>query len=201
MDMKPLAIDGAWLVNSPILEDQRGFFREWFKLSEISGTTKHSFSIEQANISYSHKNVVRGIHFSSAPNGQSKWITCVSGAIRDIVVDIRINSPTYGNYITVDLEADSGNSIFIEANLGHAFLSLADETVVTYLLSSPYSPSHEYEINAMDPEINIDWGIPRNDLKFSPKDAVAPSLADRLAKGKLPRIEIFENFSDNDLGK
>lgn len=191
MDMKPLAIDGAWLVNSPILEDQRGFFREWFKLSEISETTKHKFSIEQANISYSHKNVVRGIHFSSAPNGQAKWITCVNGAIRDIVVDIRINSPTYGNYITVDLEADSGNSIFIEANLGHAFLSLADETVVTYLLSSPYSPSHEYEINAMDPEINIDWGIPRKDLKFSPKDAVAPSLADRLAKGKLP---IRENF-------
>jgi dTDP-4-dehydrorhamnose 3,5-epimerase len=188
MNIKYLGIDGAWLVNSPILEDQRGYFREWFKLPEITSISAEKFSIEQANISYSHKNVLRGIHFSSAPKGQAKWITCVSGAIRDVVVDIRLNSPTFGKHIKVDLHANSGNAIFIGANLGHAFLSLTDETAVAYLLSSPYSPSHEFEINALDPELNIDWGISSDLMNLSSKDAAAPSLADMMIQERLPKI-------------
>lgn len=188
MEFKSLGIDGAWLAESPIWSDDRGFFREWFKLSEISQQTGSDFSVAQANISSSARGILRGIHYSLAVDGQSKWVTCVSGSIRDVIIDIRPSSPTFRQWVAVDLSGDSGRSVFIREGLGHAFVSLEDGSTVSYLISSPFSPAEEFEINPFDSEIGIEWGLPLANLRMSKKDASAPSLVERLKQDKLPRF-------------
>ena len=112
--LTPLSIEGAWLFESPSHGDDRGFFREWFKSSTISETLGREFSLSQSNLSRSKKGVVRGIHFSLAPMGQAKWVTCANGAIWDVVVDIRPNSPTFKRWEAIELRAEEGQAL----NLG-----------------------------------------------------------------------------------
>ena len=176
--MIPLKIKGSSIFESPVYGDERGHFSEWFKASLVSELLGKEFGIAQANLSKSRKGVVRGIHFSSALLGQSKWITCASGALLDVVVDIRPNSPTFRLWDAHELRAGDGRSIFISEGLGHAFLALEDETIISYLLSTPYSPIHEHAINPLDPEIGIAW--PSIEVTISEKDASAPSLRDFL---------------------
>ena len=186
MELTPLGIEGAWLAESPVWSDERGFFREWFKSEDIEKVTGKSFGIEQANISVSSKGTLRGIHYSVAPRGQAKWVTCVAGSIKDVIVDIRPASKTFGNWVAVDLSGNLGKAVFIGEGLGHGFIALEDNTAVAYLVSTPFSPSHEFEIDPLDEEIGINWGLNLGDLKISEKDKSAPSLSARLADGKLP---------------
>ncbi len=173
-ELIPLEIEGAWLFQSPSHGDDRGYFREWFKQDLVQEKLGKSFDVAQSNLSKSKKGVVRGIHFSTASQGQAKWVTCANGALWDVVVDIRPNSPTFKRWTAVELRAESGNALFISEGLGHAFVALEDETVISYLLSSPYSPKDEFAINPQDPELAITW--PSMPLSFSEKDAAAPSL-------------------------
>lgn len=186
MNILPLGIEGAWIASSKVHADNRGNFREWFKANEILESTGIDFSVAQANISQSNRGVVRGIHYSVSPKGQAKWITCVTGAIKDVIVDIRPASRTFGEYISVDLIGGAGESVLIGAGLGHAFVSLVEGSTVAYLISSRFSPDEEHEINPLDPDIAIDWGIPSDELLLSLKDAVAPSLQERRIQGNLP---------------
>jgi len=190
MELTPLGIEGVWLAESPVWSDDRGFFREWFKSTDVKNATGRDFGIEQANISLSSRGTLRGIHYSIAPRGQAKWITCVSGSIKDVIVDIRPKSPTFKKYEVVDLKGDEGRALFIGAGLGHGFLALEDNTTISYLLSSPYSPEFEFEIQPTDPELNVNWHLELlggTGVVVSPKDAQAPTLAERLAEGKLPQ--------------
>ena len=186
MELTPLGIEGAWLVQSPVWKDNRGSFREWFKAEDINSVTGREFAVEQANISLSSKGTLRGIHYSTAPRGQAKWITCVSGAIQDVIVDIRSDSRTFGQWVDIELRGDSGKAVFISEMLGHGFLALEDNTAVAYLISNPFSPDHEFEINPLDQKIGIKWSMEVSYLKISKKDRGAPTLAERLAQGKLP---------------
>ena len=188
MEFKPLGIKGVWLAESPVWKDDRGFFREWFKSEPFENAAGREFSISQANTSLSLKGTLRGIHYSIAPQGQAKWITCVSGSIKDVIVDIRPNSPTFGEWVEVKLEGYSGKSVFISEGLGHGFLALEDNTCVAYLVSTPFAPENEFEINPLDPRIGISWGMESSELKISVKDQNAPSLAERLAQKKLPNF-------------
>jgi dTDP-4-dehydrorhamnose 3,5-epimerase len=187
MELSRLSIDGAWLAESQVWSDERGHFREWFKAEEIQHIAGQNFEVQQANISVSSAGTLRGIHYSTAPYGQAKWITCVSGSIKDVIVDIRPKSPTFGKWIEVELKGNSGNAVFIAKDLGHAFLALEDNTSVVYLVTSPFSPECEYEINPMDDKIGIAWGMKIDDLKISDKDRHAPTLEEQLSKGRLPR--------------
>jgi dTDP-4-dehydrorhamnose 3,5-epimerase len=186
MKLTPLGIKGVWLAESPVWSDDRGFFREWFKGEEIKNATGRDFRIEQANISLSSAGTLRGIHYSIAPRGQAKWMTCVSGSIQDVIVDIRPNSQTFGKWIEVELSGDSGKAVFISEGLGHGFLSLQDNTLVAYLLSTPFSPLDEYEINPFDKKIGVNWEMDLHEMKISHKDKNAPTLGERLTEGKLP---------------
>jgi dTDP-4-dehydrorhamnose 3,5-epimerase len=186
MELTPLSISGAWVAKSPLWTDERGFFREWFRRADVFSATGIDFEVQQANISSSMRGVLRGIHYSLVANGQAKWITCVNGKIRDVVVDIRPGSATYGQYEIVELSGLAGNAVLIGAGLGHGFISLSDASVVAYLVSSAYSPNQEFEINPMDSTIQIDWGLPLDEIILSSKDQLAPSLAERAAAGKLP---------------
>jgi dTDP-4-dehydrorhamnose 3,5-epimerase len=180
-----LDIDGAWLVESSVFKDERGFFREWFKL-EMLDNEACNFKVEQANISSSAMGTVRGIHYSLAVKGQAKWVTCVSGLIKDVIVDIRPKSKTFGKWIEVELSGTSGNAILIGEGLGHGFVSMVDASIVAYLVSSPFSPTEEFEINPLDPAIGINWGLPISVLKISDKDKNAPTLEERKKEGRLP---------------
>jgi dTDP-4-dehydrorhamnose 3,5-epimerase len=186
MKLSPIGIEGAWLAESPVWSDDRGFFREWFKSEDILAATGINFSIQQANISQSQRGVIRGIHYSLAPEGQAKWVTCVNGSIRDVIVDIRPSSPTFGKSVFVELNGLDGRAVLIGPGLGHGFASLADSSTIAYLLSSPYSPTEEFEINPLHPDMGIDWGVDLAEVSLSEKDKIAPSLAERHKEAKLP---------------
>jgi dTDP-4-dehydrorhamnose 3,5-epimerase len=187
MKLMPLGIDGAWVAESSVWSDDRGFFREWFKSDEIKNATGRDFEVKQANVSLSSAGTLRGIHYSLAPRGQAKWITCVSGSIQDVILDIRPDSKTFGQWIDIELKGDSGKAVLISEGLGHGFLALEDSTAVAYLVSTHFSPIHEYEINPLDEKIAIEWRMDLSALKISGKDKIAPTLAERLAEGKLQR--------------
>lgn len=186
MELTPLGIEGAWLAESPVWKDDRGLFREWFRSVDIKDATGRDFEIEQANISLSSAGTLRGIHYSIAPRGQAKWITCVSGSIQDVIVDLRPDSKSFGRWIEVELSGNSGRAVFISEGLGHAFLALEDISAVAYLVSTPFSPTDEFEINPLDEKIGINWGMSLRDLKISDKDKNAPTLSERFTGGKLP---------------
>jgi dTDP-4-dehydrorhamnose 3,5-epimerase len=187
MRITELGINGAWLLESPLFHDSRGFFREWFKQTELETSIGKKFEPKQANMSESSKGTLRGIHYSLGESGQAKLVTCISGAIKDCIVDIRLGSKTFGKWIDIELSAGSGRSIYLEENLGHAFLSLSENTTVSYLVSTPYAPEDEYTINPLDEYIGIAWDLGTMNLKISEKDKSAPSLIERQLEGKLPR--------------
>lgn len=186
MNLTPLGIEGAWLAESQVWSDERGFFREWFKAEDLKVSLGREFEVEQANISLSSMGTLRGIHYSIAPRGQAKWISCVAGSIQDVIVDIRPDSKTFGLWVDVELKGDTGRSVLVSEGLGHGFLALQNNTAVAYLVSTPFSPKDEFEINPLDEKIGIHWRMDSSKLRISEKDRNAPGLAEQLAEGKLP---------------
>ncbi len=140
--------------------------------------------LAQANLSTSSRGVVRGIHYADVPPGQAKYVTCVAGAVLDVVVDIRVGSPTYGRWEGVRLDDEERRAVYLAEGLGHGFCAITDTATVAYLCSSTYRPGAEHGIDPLDPALGIDW--PADAPALSDKDAAAPSLATALATGKLP---------------
>ena len=184
MSLQELSIVGAYVVTHRVFPDERGLFREWFKASDIESRVGKNFETLQANISSSKNGALRGIHFSLAPGGQGKLITCATGSIWDVVVDIRVNSPTFKKWIATPLNSESGESLYVSDGLGHGFVSMSENSTIVYLLTGPYSKEDEYEVNPFDPELGIKWPIENPIL--STKDSQAPSLLTLQAKDKLP---------------
>jgi dTDP-4-dehydrorhamnose 3,5-epimerase len=180
MKVTPLAIAGAWLIESPVYPDERGIFREWFKLETLKEFRVPSFEVRQANTSISKRGVIRGIHYSAEINGQTKLVTCTSGSILDVVVDLRPESETYGNHLEVELSESMGKCVYISSGLGHGFQALEDNSVVTYLLDKEYSPNSEFGVNPLDPNMNINW--PLSDFQISEKDRSSVNFS-RINKG------------------
>jgi dTDP-4-dehydrorhamnose 3,5-epimerase len=185
MEIIPLSINGAWLIKAKRFTDDRGWFQEWFKQSTIGAQTGFNFCPVQTNISRSAAGSIRGIHYSIAPEGQGKLVTAMSGTIDDLVIDIRPTSPTFGKWEKVRLSSDSGDSVLLSPNLGHAFQALADNTVVSYLVTAEFNPVTELGITPFCSELAIDWDSAIDPL-VSEKDLQAPSLAQRLKTNQLP---------------
>ena len=186
MELEKLEIEGAWLAHSAVFPDERGSFREWFKLGDLTTTTGHNFEVKQSNISISRKGALRGLHYSLTSEGQGKWVTCVAGSVWDVIVDVRPSSATFMSWISIDLSAEVGNSVYISPGLAHGFIAFEDNTAVTYLLTSEYSPALEFGINPMDPELAIKWPIEAKYL--SPKDLNAPSISQLIEQKLLPGL-------------
>lgn len=169
--------------------DSRGLFFEWFKAPAFRAAVGHDFTLAQANCSVSAKGTLRGIHYSDVPPGQAKYVTCFSGAVLDVIVDIRVGSPAFGHWQATRLDTVSKKLVYLSEGLGHGLVALEDNSTVVYLCSTTYNPSGEREIDPFDPEIGIDWGITRAQASLSAKDAAAPSLADAAEQGLLPDYE------------
>lgn len=185
MEIAELAVPGAWLVTPRVHRDDRGTFLEWFRADALEKAVGHSLELAQANLSVSRTGVLRGVHFAAVPPGQAKYVTCPRGAILDVAVDLRLGSPTFGQRAAVTLDADNRHGLYLAEGLGHAFLSLADDTTVTYLCSTAYSPAAEFAVHALDPELALPWPAAAHP-SLSPRDAAAPLLATAAEQGLLP---------------
>ncbi len=157
--MEPMGIDGAWTFTPDIHPDSRGDFHEWFRASEFSDDLGYRFELAQANCSVSRRGVIRGIHFTQVPPGQAKYVVCPGGAILDVVVDLRLGSPSYGRWEAVRLDDQTRRAVFLAEGLGHAFMALSDQATVMYLCSTPYAPGIEHGIHPLDPALAIDWPL------------------------------------------
>ncbi|MFI6564241.1 dTDP-4-dehydrorhamnose 3,5-epimerase [Streptomyces sp. NPDC050534] len=186
--MRPLGIEGAWVLEPKVFPDDRGSFHEWFRGAEFREVTGQNLNLAQANCSISKRGTLRGIHFADVPPSQAKYVTCVLGAVIDVIVDIRVGSPTYKRWEAVRLDDQTHHAVYLSEGLGHAFFALTDDATVVYLCTEGYAPEREHGINPLDPDLAIEWpaGI---DPLLSPKDEQAPTLADAEAQGLLPLYE------------
>jgi len=194
MSMEPLGIDGAWVLTPRIHRDSRGSFLEWFRGDELASCLGYRPDVAQANCSVSRRGVIRGVHFADVPPGQAKYVTCVSGAVLDVGVDLRAASPTFGRWEAVHLDDETRRAVYLAEGLGHAFMALSDQSTVLYLCTTPYAPAREHGVHPLDPVIGIGWpgGI---DPVLSEKDAAAPGLEDALARGLLPDYRECMNYA------
>jgi dTDP-4-dehydrorhamnose 3,5-epimerase len=194
MQYRELAVPGAFEITPKQFGDPRGVFLEWFKAPAFTQALGHPLDLQQANCSVSAAGVVRGIHFADVPPGQAKYVTCAKGAVLDVVVDIRVGSPTFGTWDSVLLDDVDRRAIYLGEGLGHAFMSLEDDSTVLYLCSTGYDPAREHGISPLDPQIGLEWpatgrdGHPITPL-LSEKDTAAPTLAEAAEQGLLPSFE------------
>jgi len=186
MTLESLLISGAFISNHRVFPDERGIFREWFKADEIAQVDSQ-FVVRQANYSKSKKHVIRGMHYSVAPQGQAKVVTCSSGSIVDVLVDLRLGSPTYLKIDYVELSEDSGKVVFIPSGVGHGFMVGGESASIVYLTSSGYAPQFEKAICPTDPELGINWPLPNGVSPIiSRQDLEAPNLSQASGSGGLP---------------
>ena len=197
MKVRELDIPGAWEITPTIHGDSRGLFFEWLTDHGFTAFAGHRLDVRQANCSVSSAGVLRGLHFAQLPPSQAKYVTCVSGAVFDVVVDIRVGSPTFGQWDSVLLDDKDRRTIYISEGLGHAFLALQDNSTVMYLCSAEYHPQREHTICATDPTLAIDWPLVDGAApSLSDRDAAAPSFDEVRASGLLPTWEEAQRFID-----
>ncbi|MDM4722708.1 dTDP-4-dehydrorhamnose 3,5-epimerase family protein [Micromonospora sp. WMMA1363] len=193
MKIRPLSIDGAWEVTPQQHGDPRGLFAEWYRFDRLAAVVGHPLRLAQANLSVSARGVVRGIHFADVPPGQAKYVTCVRGAVLDIVVDLRVGSPTFGQWEAVRLDDTDRRAVYLAEGLGHGFCALTDDATLSYLCSALYNPAAEHAVHPLDPDLAIDW--PADSPQLSARDAAAPSLAEVRESGLLPDHRTCRSFS------
>jgi dTDP-4-dehydrorhamnose 3,5-epimerase len=179
-----LSIDGLFVLESPVWSDDRGFFREWYKREDLQAQGIE-FEIRQANLSMSKRNVVRGLHYSRAALGQAKLVTCAYGELDDVIVDVRVGSPTFARSEKVHLVAGDERSVLLPEGVAHGFCVTSELGALTYLLSSPYDPANEFEINPFDEALRVTWPLSDKAI-VSEKDGAAPTLEARRQANELP---------------
>lgn len=200
MQWRELSVPGAWEVTPRQFGDDRGVFLEWFSGAPFAEAVGHRLSVAQANCSVSAAGVVRGIHFADTPPGQAKYVTCARGAVLDVIVDLRVGSPTFGQWDSVLLDDVDRRAVYLSEGLGHAFCSLEDGSTVLYLCSTPYAPQREHGIHPRDPDLAITWpstgrdGTPL-DLHLSRKDSAAPGFLTAREAGLLPDAEAVARYT------
>ncbi len=188
MDMRELSVRDSYEFVPRIFPDQRGFFSAPYQEAAFVEAVGYRLSVAQTNNTVSRRGTVRGIHFKDTPPGQGKYVYCARGALLDIVVDIRVGSPTFGQWDAVRLDDTSLRCVYLAEGLGHAVMALEDDTVMTYLCSTGYEPATEHGINPLDPELGLPWPSDVEPV-LSDKDAAAPTLAQALDTGLLPRYD------------
>ncbi|MGP4115178.1 dTDP-4-dehydrorhamnose 3,5-epimerase family protein [Streptomyces sp. 4N509B] len=184
MLISELAVPGAFRFEPRQILDERGSFFEALRTEELSRAVGTAFAARQINFSVSRRNTLRGIHSVTVPPGQAKYVTCVRGALRDIVVDLRLGSPTYGAYDVNLLTPEQGTCVYVPEGVGHGFLTLTDDATICYVLSSAHVPGTQVDINPFDPDLALPWGYTEPPM-VSKKDATAPTAAEAAKAGLL----------------
>lgn len=180
-----LTLPDVWSTELTVHHDPRGRFVEWFRSSQLTAATGTEFVFAQANLSVSGRGVIRGVHYFAGENGQAKYVTCAHGEVLDVVVDLRVGSPSFGRWRAVRMSQSAPHAVYVPCGLGHAFVALSDQAVMLYLCDTEYVPGVERTIHPLDPELALPWpaGEPHT---ISDRDLSAPSLRQARELGLLP---------------
>jgi dTDP-4-dehydrorhamnose 3,5-epimerase len=194
VEIRPLKIPDAFEITPRLFPDDRGLFLESFRGDLLGEAIGHRPEIVQTNVSVSSRGTVRGIHFADVPPSQAKYITALTGSLVDYVIDIRVGSPTFGQWDSVVLDAVDRRAVYLPEGMGHAFAALEDNTTAMYLVTAPYAPSREHGIHPLDPEVGLTLPDGMEAPLLSPKDQAAPSLAEAREQGLLPTYAACREF-------
>ena len=186
MITRELSIVGAWEFTPNQHRDDRGVFFESYRHEALADAAGHSLTLRQSNMSVSVKGVARGIHYALVPPGQGKYVTAVRGAFVDYTIDLRVGSPTFGEWDSVLIDDIDRRAVYLSEGLGHAIVSLTDNATVSYLVSEVFNATRELGVNILDPEIGLKFPDEIGEPLMSPKDVEAPTLSEALAAGNLP---------------
>ena len=171
-------IEGVLIIEPDVFGDCRGYFMESFSQRKFSEQVA-DVTFVQDNESKSSYGVVRGLHFQKPPHTQSKLVRVVSGKVLDVAVDIRKGSPTFGKHVAVELSGDNHRQIFIPKGFAHGFAVLSDVAVFQYKCDEYYAPESEGAVAWDDPDLAIDWKLPKEDIRLSEKDKANPNLKEQ----------------------
>ena len=191
MKVRELGIPDAYEISTDVFPDDRGLFVNPFRARALAEAMGRPLHVRQTNHSASKRGVVRGVHFSMLPPGQAKYVYVPRGVAFDIVVDIRIGSPTYGQHDVVRLDDRDFRAVYLAEGLGHCAVALEDDTVLSYLCSTEYDPGREKGVSPTDPALALPMPA---DALLSARDTGAPTLAEAAEQGLLPTYEACKAF-------
>lgn len=194
MQIRELSIPDTYEITPKQHADDRGVFLEWYRFDKLAEVVGHPLELAQGNTSVSKKGTVRGIHFADIPPSQAKYVTATHGAVMDFVIDIRVGSPTFGQWDSVLLDDADRRAIYISEGVGHCFVALTVGATVSYLVNATFNVEREHGITPLDEAINLDFGMPAEELLLSPKDLAAPTLAQALHAGLLPNWDEAKTY-------
>nr|WP_320038579.1 dTDP-4-dehydrorhamnose 3,5-epimerase [uncultured Bacteroides sp.] len=173
-------IDGVWVIEPKVFNDDRGYFMEAFKKEEFEKNIGQ-INFIQDNESKSTFGVLRGLHYQKGEFSQAKLVRVIKGKVLDVAVDLRQSSPTFGKYVSVELSEDNKRQFFIPRGFAHGFLVLSEEAIFTYKVDNGYAPQSEASIVYNDKDININWPIAEEQIIMSAKDKKATNFKDAIA--------------------
>jgi epimerase EvaD len=188
MQVRELAVSDAYEFSPRSFPDSRGLFVAPYQEEAFVSAVGFPLHVAQTNHSVSKRGVIRGLHYADTPPGQAKYVYCPSGALLDVVVDLRVGSPTFGEVDSVRVDSADYRAVYLAEGIGHAFVALEDDTVMSYLCSTGYNPTGERGINPMDQALALPWPEDITPI-LSDKDAEAPTLAEARDAGLLPVYE------------
>ncbi|AGW40699.1 dTDP-4-dehydrorhamnose 3,5-epimerase [Leifsonia xyli subsp. cynodontis DSM 46306] len=194
MQIRELTIPDAYEITPVQHADDRGLFFEFYRFDRLEEAVGHSLDLKQGNTSVSRRGSVRGIHFADIPPSQAKYVMAPRGAVLDFVIDIRVGSPTFGQWDSVLLDDKDRRALYVAEGLGHCFVALTDDATVSYLVTDVYTPTREHGINPLDSDIALTFPVPEDELLLSLKDTDAPGLAEAQASGLLPTWDAARDF-------
>ncbi|MEU6714054.1 dTDP-4-dehydrorhamnose 3,5-epimerase [Nonomuraea sp. NPDC046802] len=186
MELRELKVEGAYEVTPPVFTDARGLFLTPYQEQDFVRSTGHPlFPVAQYSVSRSRRGVVRGIHFTATPPGMAKFVYSPRGRALDVVVDLRVGSPTYRAWDSVILDQRDFRALYLPIGVGHLFVALEDDTVVSYLMSTEYAGEKELAVSPTDPQLALP--LPADlDLILSDRDRGAPTLDEAEGASILP---------------
>jgi len=167
------------IIVEPVVHgDERGYFVETFRADKLEDFLGYKINFCQDNESKSSRGVLRGLHYQLPPAAQTKLVRVIQGKVLDIAVDIRKDSPTFGQHVSVELTAQNKRQLLVPRGFAHGFVVIEDDTIFAYKVDNYYSPENDRGILFSDDDLCIDWQIPHNELNLSAKDKIQPKLKD-----------------------
>lgn len=178
MQFTRTAIPDVILIEPAVHGDERGYFVETFREDKLEAFVGYTINFCQDNESKSSKGVLRGLHYQLHPAAQTKLVRVIQGRVLDVAVDIRKNSPTFGQHVAVELSSENKKQLLVPRGFAHGFVVLEDDTIFAYKVDNYYSPENDRGIAFDDPGLGIDWMLSHEELKLSQKDTKQPKLTE-----------------------
>ncbi len=176
MKVKETKLEGCFIIEPDVFDDERGYFFESFNQIKFSNMVGENVSFVQDNESFSSKGVLRGLHFQSGQYAQAKLVRVIHGKVLDVAVDLRENSVTFGQHISVELSNENKRQLFVPRGFAHGFVVLSKNAIFSYKCDNFYNKQSEGGIIFNDPDLNINWVLEESELIVSDKDRVLPFM-------------------------